>query len=149
MTAPPTWLHRVPVGDWRLLAGVLAVIAMLDERGFLQAAGRASRMIITAGKNAHREEIERVLEGVSPSRGGVLGAVDERWGERLVALLRPGPGGCIASSDLIRHARLSPPLYKIPRRFAVPPHWPMTSSGKTDFHALRRLWESDACEVLR
>jgi len=125
-------------------------IGMLDERGFLRLAGRASRMIITAGKNVHPEEIERVLEGhPAVAAAGVLGAVDERRGERLVALLRLGPDGCIASSDLISHARLSLPLYKIPRRFAVPPHWPMTSSGKTDFHGLRRLWESGACEVLR
>ncbi|MGY3564283.1 long-chain acyl-CoA synthetase [Bradyrhizobium sp. USDA 4463] len=125
-------------------------IGMLDARGFLRLAGRASRMIITAGKNVHPEEIERVLEGhPAVAVAGVLGAVDERRGERLVALLRLGPDGRIAPSDLISHARLSLPLYKIPRRFAVPPHWPMTSSGKTDFHALRRLWESGDCEVLR
>ncbi|MET4244793.1 acyl-CoA synthetase (AMP-forming)/AMP-acid ligase II [Bradyrhizobium sp. JR18.2] len=125
-------------------------IGMLDERGFLRLAGRASRMIITAGKNVHPEEIERVLEGhPAVVAAGVLGALDERRGERLVALLRLGPDARIASSDLISRARLSLPLYKIPRRFAVPSRWPVTSSGKTDFHALRQLWESGACELLR
>ncbi|MGY8631991.1 AMP-binding protein [Bradyrhizobium sp. 14AA] len=139
-TVLPRHGDAVSVGD----------IGMLDERGFLRLAGRASRMIITAGKNVHPEEIERVLEGhPAVAAAGVLGAVDERRGERLVALLRLGPDGCIASSDLISHARLSLPLYKIPRQFAVPPHWPMTSSGKTDFHALHQLWESGACELLR
>ncbi|RXH29434.1 AMP-dependent synthetase [Bradyrhizobium nanningense] len=125
-------------------------IGMLDERGFLRLVGRASRMIITAGKNVHPEEIERVLEGhPAVIAAGVLGAIDEHRGERLVALLRLGPDGRLASSELISHARLSLPLYKIPRRFAVPSHWPMTSSGKTDFHALRQLWDAGACELLQ
>lgn len=125
-------------------------IGMLDERGFLRLVGRASRMIITAGKNVHPEEIERVLEGhPAVVAAGVLGVIDERRGERLVALLRLGSDGHLGSSDLISHARLRLPLYKIPRRFAVPSHWPMTSSGKTDFHALRQLWESGACELLQ
>jgi long-chain acyl-CoA synthetase len=37
-------------------------VGVVDERGFLRLVGRASRMIITAGKNVHPEEIERVLE---------------------------------------------------------------------------------------
>ncbi|SFJ82262.1 AMP-binding protein [Bradyrhizobium sp. Gha] len=139
-TVLPRHGDAVSVGD----------IGMLDERGFLRLAGRASRMIITAGKNVHPEEIERVLEGhPAVITAGVLGVIDKRRGERLVALLRLGPDAGIVSSDLISHARLSLPLYKIPRRFAVPSRWPMTSSGKTDFHALRRLWESGDCEVLR
>lgn len=125
-------------------------IGMVDERGFLRLAGRASRMIITAGKNVHPEEIERVLEGhPAVVAAGVLGAIDERRGERLVALLRLGPDGRLGSSDLISHARMSLPLYKVPLRFAVPSRWPMTSSGKTDFHALRQIWESGAYELLR
>lgn len=125
-------------------------IGMLDERGFLRLGGRASRMIITAGKNVHPEEIERVLEGhPAVIAAGVLGVIDERRGERLVALLRLGPHSGLVSADLISHARLSLPLYKIPRRFAVPSHWPMTSSGKTDFHALRQLWETGDCELLQ
>jgi long-chain acyl-CoA synthetase len=125
-------------------------VGVLDERGFLRLVGRASRMIITAGKNVHPEEIERVLERhPAVIAAGLLGVIDERRGERLVALLRLGPDARPASSDLIGHARLSLPLYKVPRRFAVPSHWPMTSSGKTDFHALRQVWESGACELLR
>jgi len=125
-------------------------VGVLDERRFLRLVGRASRMIITAGKNVHPEEIEQVLEshpGVIAA--GVLGVADERRGERLVALLRLRPDAQLSSSALINHARDSLPLYKIPRRFAVPSHWPMTSSGKTDFHALQRGWESGACELLR
>jgi len=125
-------------------------VGVLDERGFLRLVGRASRMIITAGKNVHPEEIEQILENhPAVIAAGVLGVADERRGERLVALLRLRPDAHPSSSALIKHARKTLPLYKIPRRFAVPSHWPMTSSGKTDFHALHRVWESGACELLR
>ncbi|MDQ2081980.1 AMP-binding protein [Xanthobacteraceae bacterium Astr-EGSB] len=124
-------------------------VGILDERGFLRLVGRANRMIVTSGKNVHPEEIERVLEGhPAVLAAGVLGIVDERRGERLVALIRLARGARVASSELIGHARPILPLYKIPRRFAVPPHWPATSSGKTDFDALRRAWDSGACELL-
>ncbi len=124
-------------------------IGSLDARGYLRLVGRASRMIITAGKNVHPEEIERVLEGhPAVLAAAVLGVDDERRGERLMALLQLRPQARVTASDLIVHARIHLPLSKIPRRFAVPPRWPLTSSGKTDFQALHRIFDSEACEVL-
>lgn len=124
-------------------------VGVLDQRGFLRLVGRASRMIITAGKKVHPEEIEHILaQHPAVIAAGVLGVADARRGERLVALLRLHPDARPASSVLIQHARQSLPLYKTPRRFAVPPNWPLTSSGKTDFEALRQMWEAGACEGL-
>lgn len=124
-------------------------VGVLDERGYLRLVGRASRMIITSGKNVHPEEIERVLEGhPAVMAAAVLGADDDRRGERLVALLKLQPQAPVAAPDLIAYARNHLPLYKIPRRFVLPPRWPLTSSGKNDFQALRRVWESEPCEVL-
>lgn len=124
-------------------------IGILDARGYLRLVGRASRMIITSGKNVHPEEVERVLEShPAVMAAAVLGADDERRGERLVALLKLDPKISLAASDLIVHARNHLSLYKIPRRFAVPPRWPLTSSGKTDFQALRSIWDSEPCEML-
>ncbi len=124
-------------------------VGFLDERGYLHLVGRASRMIITSGKNVHPEEIERVLESHrAVMAAAVLGVHDDRRGERLVALLKLDPKMSVTSSDLIDHARDHLPLYKIPRRFALPPRWPLTSSGKNDFQALHRIWDNEMCEVL-
>jgi long-chain acyl-CoA synthetase len=124
-------------------------VGVLDERGYLRLVGRASRMIITSGKNVHPEEIERVLEShPAVMAAAVLGADDDRRGERLVALLKLNPQMSVAASDLIAYARHHLPLYKIPRRFALPPRWPLTSSGKNDFEALHRMWEREPCGVL-
>jgi long-chain acyl-CoA synthetase len=124
-------------------------IGMLDARGFLHLLGRTSRMIITAGRNVHPEEIEQVLERhPAVMAAAVLGVGDKRRGERLVALLKLRPHMVVPVSDLIGYARASLPLYKVPRRYVVPPNWPVTSSGKTDFEALRPLLDSGDYERL-
>jgi len=125
-------------------------VGVLDGGGFLRLVGRANRMIICAGRNVHPEEIEQVLD-CHPAimASGVLGISDPRRGERLMAVVRLRPQAGVTRADLIRHARIHLPLYKVPRRFAVAPSWPATSSGKTDFEALRRLFASGACGILR
>jgi len=124
-------------------------VGLLDARGFLHLVGRANRMIISAGKNIHPEEIEHVLEAhPAVTAAAVMGVNDDRRGERLLALLKLRPHACVSSSDLVGHARARLPLYKIPRRFALAPEWPTTSSGKTDFEGLRRIWETGTCEAL-
>lgn len=124
-------------------------VGVLDARGFLRLVGRASRMIVTSGKNVHPEEIERVLEAhPAVASAAVLGTDDVRRGERLVALVRFRDGATIDAPALIAHARAALPLHRIPRRYAVPPRWPTTSSGKSDFAALRRLWQAGACAAL-
>ncbi|MCL2716244.1 MAG: AMP-binding protein [Alphaproteobacteria bacterium] len=125
-------------------------VGIVDASGFLHLVGRASRMIISSGRNVHPEEIERVLD-CHPAimASAVLGIADALRGERLTALLQLRPQATVTRADLIRHARSFLPLYKIPRRFALAPLWPLTSSGKSDFEALRSLFESGVCEILR
>ncbi len=131
--------NAVSVGD----------IGTLDARGFLRLVGRASRMIISAGKNVHPEEIERVLEShADVSAAAVLGVADALRGERLVGLVRPRHGTVVDRASLIAHARSGLPLYKVPRRYALPKSWPTTRSGKTDFQALAQLWADGAYEEL-
>lgn len=116
-------------------------IGFLDARGFLHLVGRASRKIVTSGKNVYPEEIERVLER-HPAivAAAVLGVPDADRGERLIALLRLQGGASVTSAQLIAHARAALPLPKVPRVYAVVPEWPLTRSGKTDFETLRRDW---------
>jgi long-chain acyl-CoA synthetase len=121
-------------------------VGRLDPQGFLHLVGRASRMIITAGKNVHPEQVERVLEAhPAIAQAMVLGTDDARRGERLVALVRFRDGASADTATLIAHARAALPLAGVPRRYALPPQWPTTSSGKSDFAALRRLWQAGVC----
>lgn len=124
-------------------------LGFLDESGYLHLVGRAKRMIVTSGKNLYPEEIERVLERhPAVEAAAVLGAPDARRGERIVALLSLRPGPRPSRAALIASARAALPLYKVPRRYGFVAEWPRTRSEKSDFAALRGLWQSGDYEVL-
>ncbi|WP_245313221.1 AMP-binding protein [Bradyrhizobium macuxiense] len=116
-------------------------IGFLDPEGFLHLVGRASRKIVTSGKNVYPEEIERVLERhPAIAAAAVLGAPDASRGERLIALVHTRLDATVAAPELIAHLRAALPLYKVPRVYASVSEWPLTRSGKTDFDRLRQAW---------
>jgi long-chain acyl-CoA synthetase len=120
-------------------------IGFLDPQGFLHLVGRASRKIVTSGKNVYPEEIERVLERhPAVAAAAVLGTPDSSRGERLVALVHIPADAAVTAADLIAYLRDALPLYKVPRVYAGLPDWPRTRSGKTDFDALRQVWIAGA-----
>jgi long-chain acyl-CoA synthetase len=116
-------------------------IGFLDSNGFLHLVGRASRKIVTSGKNVYPEEIERALERhPAVASAAVLGAPDSSRGERLVGLVHLRTNATVSAADLISHLRDALPLYKVPRVYASVSEWPLTRSGKTDFDRLRQAW---------
>jgi long-chain acyl-CoA synthetase len=139
-------------GDGLIEAGdALSVgdLGFLDGRGFLHLVGRASRMIVSSGRNIHPEEVEAALRShPAVEAAAVLGVPDDRRGERAVALLKRREGRPVGRAGLVAHARALLPLYKVPRVYAEVAQWPLTPSGKTDFQALRRLWDAGECEAM-
>jgi long-chain acyl-CoA synthetase len=116
-------------------------IGFLDPRGFLHLVGRASRKIVTSGKNVYPEEVERLLERhPTVTAAAVLGAPDRSRGERLIALVHVREDAAVTCAELIAHLREGLPLYKVPRVYASVPDWPLTRSGKTDFDMLGQAW---------
>src|SRR5262249_38231871 len=121
----------------------------LDADGFLYLVGREKRMIVTSGKNVFPEEIERALEthpAVAAAAG--LGLPDARRGERLLALVALRPNARARRARLVAYLRGMLPLSKVPRLYAAVAPWPRTSSGKSDFATLARLWDAGRCERL-
>jgi long-chain acyl-CoA synthetase len=120
-------------------------IGFLDPKGFLHLVGRASRKIVTSGKNVYPEEIERELERhPAVAAAAVLGTPDPSRGERLVALVHMPADAAATAADLIAYLRDALPLYKVPRVYACLSDWPLTRSGKTDFDALHQAWIAGA-----
>ena len=138
-------------GDLYLAGAALSVgdMGTMDADGFLYLAGREKRMIVTSGKNLFPEEIERVLERHGAvAAAAVLGVPDAKRGERLVALVLFRGEARVQRASLIAHARRALPLYKVPRLYGAVAEWPRTPSGKSDFGALRGLWQAGNCERL-
>ena len=100
----------------------------LDEDGDLWIDGRVDDMIVSGGENIHPLEVEDVLArhpGVAEV--AVVGAPDERWGHRVVAVLV----GDARPDELDRHCLASPlARFKRPREYRFVDSLPKSPSGK-------------------
>lgn len=122
------------------LDGFLSVgdLARMDEEGYVYMADRKSDMVISGGVNLYPPEIESVFSQHPAVRDiAVVGAPDERWGEKLVAYIVPEPDSNLTEDQLVEFARekLSGP--KIPRVFEFVEKIPKSPTGKIRKRQLR------------
>jgi acyl-CoA synthetase (AMP-forming)/AMP-acid ligase II len=108
--------------------------AVVEEDGSITLLGRGSLCINTGGEKVHPEEVEGVLKA-HPDVYDVLvvGAPDERWGARVVALVQPVPGRTPPAEDLVSHCRTSLAGYKVPKEVRLVDEVVRSPTGKPDY----------------
>jgi acyl-CoA synthetase (AMP-forming)/AMP-acid ligase II len=101
------WLHT---GD----------LAAIDGDGFASIIGRTKDMIISGGLNVYPKEIEDVIHRL-PGIGevAVVGVPDERFGERVVAVIVPAGGAAVYRALVEESCRENLAGYKRPREVLV------------------------------
>jgi len=110
-----------------------------DEDGNLYLVDRLKDMIVTGGENVYSAEVERALGGhPAVASVAVVGAPDEKWGERVVAFVVPRPEVSATAADLVSHCRRQIAGYKVPKEIHFVPELPMTASGKVQKAGLRQ-----------
>jgi fatty-acyl-CoA synthase len=145
---------RIPVGyfkdpektaaTFRTIDGVRYSIpgdhATVEADGTVRLLGRGSACINTGGEKVYPEEVEaelrehpRIFDCV------VVGVPDERFGERVVALVQPVTDVSLDESELAAwcHDRLAG--YKSPRRFLFVDSLARSAAGKAHHQELRAL----------
>jgi fatty-acyl-CoA synthase len=123
--APDGWLRT---GD----------LVTMDDRGFLRIAGRVKDMIVTGGENVFPVEVEGVLsEHPDVMMAAVIGVPHHRWGEQVVAVVRPAPGAAPDPAKLDTYLRERLASYKVPKQILVSDELPLTASGKIQKFVLR------------
>jgi long-chain acyl-CoA synthetase len=113
--------------------------ATMDEEGFVYIVDRLKDMIISGGENVYSAEVENaisLLEGVAEV--AVIGVPDERWGERVHAIIVPKPGAKLTAEDVLEHCRGQIAGYKCPHSvdFRDAP-LPLSGAGKVLKRELR------------
>jgi acyl-CoA synthetase (AMP-forming)/AMP-acid ligase II len=96
-------------------------------------------MVVSGGENIYSAEVERALTGhPSVVWVAVVGAPDEKWGERVVAFVAPHPGRPVDVSELAAHCRGLIAGYKVPKEIHLTDALPHTASGKVRKEVLRQ-----------
>ena len=110
----------------------------MDADGFIYVVDRIKDMIVSGGENIYSAEVENAITQL-PAVGmvGVIGVPDERWGERVHALVVLRPGHTLTAEALIAHCRSLIAGYKCPRSVEFRDALPLSAAGKLLKHELR------------
>jgi acyl-CoA synthetase (AMP-forming)/AMP-acid ligase II len=106
-------------------------IGYLDEDNFLYIVDRAKDMIITGGFNVYSAEVEQALMAHDAVQDcGVVGLPDEKWGERVVAVVQPAAGAEPDPAEIIAFVKAKIGSVKAPKDVLVWPDLPRSGVGK-------------------
>jgi fatty-acyl-CoA synthase len=115
-------------------------LAVMDEEGYVNIAGRIKDMIIRGGENIYPREIEEFLY-THPAVADVqvIGVPDERYGEAVCAWVVLKEGAALDEDELKEFCRDKIARFKIPRYVRFVDAFPMTVTGKVQKFKMREV----------
>ena len=131
---------------FRVIDGVRYTVpgdcATVDADGTIRLLGRGSAVINTGGEKVFPEEVEEVIKRLPGVRDAVcVGVPDERFGEKVCALVERDPSAAPAvsvdESDVAAAVRSELAHYKVPRVVFFIDTIGRSPSGKVDYPGLK------------
>ncbi len=125
------WLHTGDIGK-------------MDEEGYVYLVDRKADMIVTGGENVYPTETENVLyEHPRVQECVVSSAPDDRWGERVQAVVVLKPGPPVTEQELIDFCKERLAGYKCPKKVEFWETLPKTAVGKFLRREVKaKFWQS-------
>jgi acyl-CoA synthetase (AMP-forming)/AMP-acid ligase II len=106
----------------------------VEADGTIQLLGRGSQCINSGGEKIYPEEVEEALKGHPDVFDAlVVGVPDDRFGERVAAVVAARPGTSPTLEDLAAHCRRTIAGYKAPRRLHLVDAVRRTPAGKANY----------------
>jgi acyl-CoA synthetase (AMP-forming)/AMP-acid ligase II len=128
-----------PVVDGSRFA-LLGDLARVEDDGSIVVLGRGSTCINTGGEKVFPEEVEQALKAHPAVLDAlVAGVPDDRFGERVAAVVELRPAGEADAEALRAHCRISLAGYKVPARVEFVPAVVRSPSGKADYRWARQI----------
>lgn len=115
-------------------------LAVMDEQGTVRIVGRIKDVIIRGGENIYPREVEELLRS-HPHVGDaqVIGVPHERYGEQVMAWVRPTEGAQLDATELTSFCRGKISRSKIPALWRFTDTFPTTASGKIQKFRMRQI----------
>jgi acyl-CoA synthetase (AMP-forming)/AMP-acid ligase II len=108
--------------------------AVLEADGTITMLGRGSVSINSGGEKIFPEEVEAAVVSFPDVWDAVVvGVPDERWGQRVAAVIAPREGATVDLEALQTHCRTKIAGYKIPREIHIVDKIERSPSGKPDY----------------
>lgn len=112
--------------------------------GYLFVTDRLNDMIVSGGENVYPREVEDVLhEHPAVVDVAVIGIPDDRWGERVHALVVLRPGAAAEPGEITAFCRERLAGYKVPKSVELVADLPKNATGKVLKHLLRDRYSAD------
>jgi acyl-CoA synthetase (AMP-forming)/AMP-acid ligase II len=109
-------------------------MARVEADGTITLLGRGSNCINSGGEKIFPEEVEAALHTHPDVFDAiVVGVPDERWGERVAAVVAPREGARPTLDSLAAHCRTKVSGYKVPRELHLVERIQRQPSGKPDY----------------
>jgi acyl-CoA synthetase (AMP-forming)/AMP-acid ligase II len=110
----------------------------MDEQGFLYVVDRMKDMIVSGGENVYSAEVENAIAQLPQVlMSAVIGVPDDKWGERVHAVIVRREGADIEADAIIAHCRDQIAGYKCPRSVEFRDSLPLSAAGKLQKFQLR------------
>ena len=109
-------------------------MALVEDDGTIVLLGRGNQCINTGGEKVFPEEVEAALKSHPDVFDAiVVGVPDDRWGQRVAAVVQPRDGARPELDALAEHAREHVAGYKVPRQLVLVDAVVRSPSGKPDY----------------
>jgi acyl-CoA synthetase (AMP-forming)/AMP-acid ligase II len=110
----------------------------MDEDGFVYVVDRMKDMIVSGGENVYSAEVENAIAQLPQVlMSAVIGVPDDKWGERVHAVIVRREGMALEAEAVIAHCREFIAGYKCPRSVEFRDALPLSAAGKLQKFQLR------------
>ena len=115
-------------------------MATVEADGMVTLLGRGSQSINSGGEKIFPEEVEAAVKSHPAVYDAVVvGVPDDRWGQRVAAIVQARPGTAPDLASIQQHCRTRIAGYKVPRELHLVELMQRSPSGKADYPWAARI----------
>jgi long-chain acyl-CoA synthetase len=127
-------------------------VGYFDADDFLFLTGRDAETIISGGVNIYPQEIDNeLIKHPAVSDSATVGVPHAEWGEQVRGVVQLNPGFVPSDElreEILAHARLHLPAYKVPRGLDFAADLPRSEAGKIQRNKVRApYWAGQARQI--